>query len=196
MRRNLLVGIGAALIGSALTLVLARVHVIPSWSAFNLAAPACCAVGSIVAIIFAHRRKRPSAPQERWQVVGAVCVTLMLVTVVIASLWVALVTQMFGPHPERIYTFEGSRRPLYLFERACFPPDGKAECSEYWTEIRTPIGVLPFTRTITRCHCFYAEPVVTSAMVKFDVADTYVPDTPPALIDPVTMRLLARPSGL
>lgn len=191
MRGTLLVSAGIALTGSALTIVTAMLDVIPSWEAFNLAAPVCCAIGSIVAIVVTHWRKYRKAQLKAWQFVGSAGVMLMLVLVVIAALWVALISQMFGPYPERTYTFERSKQPLYLFELACFPPDGKAECSEYWTEIRTPIGILPVTRTIARCNCFYAEPVVTRAMIKFEVSDTYVPDTPPALIDPETMRLIS-----
>ena len=80
-----------------------------------------------------------------------------------------------------------------LFELSCFPPESEAECSEYWTEIRTPIAFLPFTRTIARCDCFYAEPEVTPSVIKFAVADTYVPGTPPAVIDRRTMRLVRLP---
>lgn len=191
MRRTFLVSVSTALTGSMLTIGTAFLGMIPSWSLLNGLAPLLFAIASIVIIIRAHRRLDREEVLEDWQYFGSVFSMATLVLVVVASLYVALVGQMFGPYPERTYTFEGSR-PVYLFENSCFPPDSRAECDEYWTEIRTPIGFLPVTRTIVRCDCFYAEPVVTSETIKFEVEDTYVPDTPPAIIDRRTMRLMTR----
>jgi hypothetical protein len=173
----------------------AWVHMIPSWHQFNFVAPVCFSIASIAVLVFSLWRKGPRAQQTWWQLVLRVCVTLLLVTLVLASLWLSVFIAALAPPVERTYTFEGSRQPLYMVENPCWPPDNSTECDEYWTEIRTPIGFFPFTRTITRCDCFYDEPEVTPRMIKFPVEYTYVPDTPPAIIDRRTMRLLAGRPG-
>jgi hypothetical protein len=186
---------GAALTGSAFTIWAGWVPTIPSWHRFNFFAPMCVSVASIVAIVLVLWCKNPEAARKWWQRVLRGCVTLLLVTIVMASLWVAVITAAFAPRVERTYTFEGLEQPLYLVENSCFPPDSKSECNDSWTDIRTPMRFLPFMRTISHCRCFYGKPQVTALTVTFPIEETYEPATSPAVLDRRTLRLLVGRTG-
>jgi hypothetical protein len=191
MRKASVLTVSAALVGPVLIGWCAWVPVIPSWQIFNVAAPLAVAVVSLVAIWVANHMHRKSVSLSRGRKLLPWLLTVMVTSVTGGMCLFTGIEAGFGPYPERTYLVD-ARRKVYLFERACMPPDGKTECSEYWTEIRTQIAFLPFTRVITRCSCLYAEPRLTASTIEFEVDDMYVPDTPSAIIDRRTLSLRAR----
>jgi hypothetical protein len=60
-----------------------------------------------------------------------------------------------------VHEIQGARGIVfYFYEKSCFPPDNRAECGSYFSEVRVGTKGSFTTKIIFNCKCFFGEPVI------------------------------------
>lgn len=163
--------------------------VIPSWRLglpwAAIAVWGCTALWVIVRLV---RREEPQ-PQRKLALLASF---ILSTAVTYATLfWVGMDQVFDQPVPAQELRMDDGRT-LYLYEKACFPPDGRSECGNYSSEARIQIWRLPLTSTVFECRCIFGQPTKKGMWTEIPLEEVMGSTLQVLRIDPATSRVEAR----
>ena len=155
-----------------------------TWAA--IAVWGCAALWVIVRLV----RRGESQPQQKLALLASF---ILSTAVSYGTLCLVGIDQAFSqPVPKKQELRMDDGRTLYLYEKTCFPPDGRSECGNYSSEARIQIWRLPLTSTIFECRCFFGQPTKKGKCTEIPLEDVMGSTLQVLRIDPDTGRVEAR----
>lgn len=154
---------GIALFGSLLGGMLAMMVPVPQWYGIHAWIVLGFGLAGIIAGLLLTLNSAPAMKLRHRIVFGC------MVIAAVALSFISTADVVFSPQGREIAGPNGTS--IYVYERACFPPDNRSECGIYSSDARIRLGSTPFTRSVYSCRCFFGEPIISGVVAKIPLEE-------------------------